>query len=207
MSSKIRRSFIGLSLIGLIIFGCLSWVSGPGSAFLTSNRCNIKIFPKGKEDGTEIAQVLKGLGFTGIINDANRINKVKNGYRVVFFYDDKEMLVDLQKRLKSRGISSNILKDKETSKLFLQVGAVFQNKAKAEEVSKRVQDVTILKFSVEDSYKEFPYKGKVVMVENLSEKDLKKITTAMETLTDLPIETIPLEEIETDNKDTKQEKK
>jgi hypothetical protein len=191
VSSLMRRAFIGIALIGFLAFGCLTWASWPGSDFLKSNRFDLTIYPRGRESGMEISKALKDLGYESVIQDADRVNKVKCGYRVVFFYEDEEMLQNLHKLLSSKKVYSTIRKDKETEKLFLQIGDVYQDKAKAEKVSQTAQNITVLSFEVEESYKEFPFQGKIVLLESIPAKEIEKIETAVAQLTDDPVKTVP----------------
>jgi hypothetical protein len=199
VSSIVRRALTGISLIIFLAFGCLTWASWPGSGFLNANRFNLTIYPAGRDDGTEIAQVLKNLGYDSVIQDADRIRKVKSGYRVVFYYNDKEMLLNLQKRLSSKKVHSFIGKIQGQEHFFLQIGDIFQDKAKAERASVTAKDITVLTFEVEETFKDFPYKGKIVLVGNVHKKELDRIRTVVENMVDEPICAVPAGENQNDN--------
>lgn len=196
MSNFIRRVLLLFVVIMFVVNAIAWWVSRPKASSVVERKYKLTAFAKEKENVKKVKQLAEKSKYQVEVKQVKKIGKKPAGLKLVFEYDDKEALQNIAKMLKEKKVATKIKEDEETGRLYLMVDKIYKDKQKAEKVARRMEDITYMKFTVEQNYKKFPYQTNEITVTDIPGKEeaeaLKEEIAGM-VEEEISIEMMPLE--------------
>ncbi len=127
----------------------------------------VKAFSKDEKNIEDMKKLLEAEGIEYESKKVQRYKASKIGNRVVFFYQDEEALNNMKDLLQEKKVASQVLN--EEGQLYIQIIGNFKDIKKAENVRKKVSDLTFgaYNFEVQDYMKKYPYTTNGLIVRNI----------------------------------------
>jgi beta-galactosidase GanA len=170
----IRRVLIFLSIIGCLSFAALwYWPNISNANKVDDTKYVLTAYCKDAATLDKVKKIAEERQLTFKTHPAQRFEKRKIGYRVVFRLNDDIFMKNMLARLKEKKVKASVEKDENDEEMLI-IGGNTKDKVYAEKVRKKAVELTLSNFRVEDNFKKFPIKTTAVVIENVVGADTKR---------------------------------
>ena len=169
MIALLRRIAIAVVFVMVIITGWLWVVSGKTPKPIEEEKYSVSIYEKNDEKFDEVVNILTQEGHELKVNKkVKKTLKKPVAFKLYQKFREDENPGWHAKNLKKKKIGIVVKKSEDDELTIIEIKKVYKTQKQADEMVKKLQKITAIKFEVKEKIKEFPYTTNEIIIREIA---------------------------------------